>query len=66
MRTMKVRDLLKTLREDGWVLDRTKGSHRQLVHAKKRGLVTVSGHPGDEIPPGTLKSILRQAGLVEE
>jgi predicted RNA binding protein YcfA (HicA-like mRNA interferase family) len=60
---MKVRDLLKLLKADGWIVDRTRGSHRQLTHPVKLGVVTVSGHPGDVVHPKTLKSVLRQAGL---
>ena len=60
---MKVRDLLRLLREDGWWLARTRGSHHQFRHADKPGLVTVSGHGRDEVAPGTLHSILKQAGL---
>jgi predicted RNA binding protein YcfA (HicA-like mRNA interferase family) len=60
---MKVRDVLKMLEEDGWYLDRTRGSHRQYKHASKPGLVTVSGKPGDDLGPGTFNSVLKQAGL---
>jgi predicted RNA binding protein YcfA (HicA-like mRNA interferase family) len=60
---MKVRDVIKLLQQDGWDLERTKGSHRQYRHSAKPGTVTVAGHPSDEMPPGTLKSVLRQAGL---
>ena len=60
---MKVRDVLKRLQQDGWYLERTKGSHRQLRHLAKPGTVTVAGHPSDEVPKGTLKSIWKQAGL---
>jgi predicted RNA binding protein YcfA (HicA-like mRNA interferase family) len=63
---MKVRDLLKRLKTDGWVIDPTRGSHRQLVHPTKRGTVTVSGHPADDVHPKTLRSVLRQAGLEGE
>jgi predicted RNA binding protein YcfA (HicA-like mRNA interferase family) len=38
---MKVRDVLKVLDDDGWRLDRTRGSHRQFKHSTKPGLVTV-------------------------
>ena len=61
--TVKVRDVLKLLRNDGWSLITTAGSHRQLKHPTKPGRVTVSGHPSDDIHPKTLKSILTQAGL---
>lgn len=60
---MKVRDLLKLLEQDGWYLDRCKGSHRQFQHGHKAGTVTVAGHPGDDVPSGTLNSILKSAGL---
>ena len=51
------------LRADGWYLVATRGSHRQLKHAAKPGRVTVPGKPGDDLAPGTLNSILEQAGL---
>ena len=60
---MKVAQLIKLLRNDGWQLVRTKGSHRQFKHSKKKGLVTVSGKPSDDIQKGTLGNILRQANL---
>jgi predicted RNA binding protein YcfA (HicA-like mRNA interferase family) len=60
---MKVRDMLKKLSDDGWVLARTKGSHRQYKHPTKKGLVTVAGQPGDDLAPGTQNSILKQSGL---
>jgi predicted RNA binding protein YcfA (HicA-like mRNA interferase family) len=59
---MKVRDLLKILRDDGWIEKTQKGSHLQLVHQIKKGKVTVPIH-GGEVPIGTLNSILKQAGL---
>ncbi|MBL1153213.1 MAG: type II toxin-antitoxin system HicA family toxin [Armatimonadetes bacterium] len=63
---MQVRDAIKRLEEDGWILDRTRGSHRQFVHATKTGMVTVSGHPSDDGHAKTLKSIWKQAGLEQE
>lgn len=60
---MKVKEVIKLLEEDGWYLVRTKGSHRQFRHTSKLGTVTVSGKPSLEIPPGTLNSIFKQAGL---
>ena len=60
---MKIREILKTLSDEGWYVARTKGSHRQLKHPTKSGTVTIAGKPSIEIPPGTLKSILKQAGL---
>lgn len=60
---MKVRDILKLLEADGWQHVRTRGSHRQLKHPNKPGSVTVAGKPSLDLPPGTLNSILKQAGL---
>lgn len=51
------------LRRDGWMQVATRGSHRQFKHPLKPGRVTVAGKPGDDLPPGTLNSILKQAGL---
>jgi len=60
---MKVRDVIKLVESDGWRHVATKGSHRQYRHPVKPGRVTIPGHPGDDLHPGTLKSILTQAGL---
>lgn len=58
---MKVRDLIKLLERDGWYIARTRGSHRQFKHASKPGVVTVHGHPSDDVPAGTLNNINKQA-----
>jgi predicted RNA binding protein YcfA (HicA-like mRNA interferase family) len=60
---MKVRAVLRLLKEDGWVMERTKGSHRQFRHPAKPGTVTVAGKLSLDLPPATLSSILKQAGL---
>jgi len=60
---MKVREVIRMLEADGWTLVVTKGSHRQFKHPTKPGRVTVSGGLGDDMPKGTLASVIRQAGL---
>jgi predicted RNA binding protein YcfA (HicA-like mRNA interferase family) len=60
---MKVRDVMRLLANDGWVQVAQKGSHRQFKHPTKPGRVTVPGKLSDDLPTGTYKSILRQAGL---
>jgi predicted RNA binding protein YcfA (HicA-like mRNA interferase family) len=55
--------MVKMLEDDGWTTVRQRGSHRQFRHATKPGLVTVAGKPNDELAPGTLNSVLKQAGL---
>ncbi len=63
---MKVSAVLRMLKDDGWVEIARRGSHRQFKHANKPGRVTVAGKPSDDLAPGTLKSILKQAGLNHE
>jgi predicted RNA binding protein YcfA (HicA-like mRNA interferase family) len=63
---MKVREAIRLIEEDGWYLVATRGSHRQFKHPTRPGRVTVAGKASDDIAPGTLNSILKQAGLKEE
>ena len=60
---MKVSEILRMLHEDQSYLVATRGSHRQFRHPDKPGRVTVPGKPSDDLAPGTLNSILKQAGL---
>jgi predicted RNA binding protein YcfA (HicA-like mRNA interferase family) len=60
---MKIRDIIKLIERDGWYRVDTKGSHRQFKHPVKPGRVTIAGHSGDDLAPGTLNSVLKQAGL---
>jgi predicted RNA binding protein YcfA (HicA-like mRNA interferase family) len=62
---MKIRDVIRLIEADGWYLAATKGSHRQYKHLTKPGRVTIAGHPGDELAPGTLNSVLKQAQLLK-
>jgi len=60
---MKVKELIELIRADGWFQVRMRGSHRQFRHALRSGTVTVSGKASVDVPPGTLQSVLKQAGL---
>jgi len=60
---MKVKELIALIESDGWVQVRQRGSHRQFHHLRKPGTVTVAGKPSVAIPPDTLNSVLKQAGL---
>lgn len=62
---MKFRDVIKMIRDDGWVQVRTTGSHMHFKHPTKAGVVTVpgGGKENRDVAPGTLRSILRQAGI---
>lgn len=64
--TMKVRDILHVIENDGWYIIATRGSHRQFKHLVKPGRVTVAGKLSDDVAPGTLDSIVKQSGLKEK
>ena len=49
----------------GWYEVRRVGSHVRLRRDDRAEDVTIALHPGD-VPPGTLRSIMRQAGLTRE
>jgi predicted RNA binding protein YcfA (HicA-like mRNA interferase family) len=63
---MKVRDIIAMIEADGWRLVATRGSHRRYKHDVEVGRVTIAGKPGDDMAPGTLNSVLKQAGLKEQ
>ncbi len=61
--TMKVREVVKLITQDGWYIVNQVGSHRQYKHPAKPGRVTVAGKLGDDVSAGTLNSIFKQAQL---
>jgi predicted RNA binding protein YcfA (HicA-like mRNA interferase family) len=62
---VKVREVIRKLEADGWYLVATRGSHRQYKHPTKPGRVTIAGHSNDDLAPGTLTSVRKQAGWKE-
>jgi predicted RNA binding protein YcfA (HicA-like mRNA interferase family) len=60
MPSKKVRDVIKLVEDDGWCLVRTTGSHRQYHHPSKLDTVTIAGHSGQDMAPGTYNNILKQ------
>jgi len=60
----KARETLAKLQRAGFVIKRQSGSHVVLRHADGRQTY-VAMHTGD-VPGGTFRSILKQAGLTEE
>jgi predicted RNA binding protein YcfA (HicA-like mRNA interferase family) len=63
---MKVRELLRLLEKHGWRVSRFRGSHRQLTHPRRAGVITVAGNLGRDVPVGILKAVLKAAGIEEE
>lgn len=62
MNKYKVKDVIKMLREDGWIEMYVKGDHRQFKHPTKKGKVTVRGKPSETLSQFLLNSIWKQAG----
>ena len=60
---VRVPELTKILRDDGWRLCAWFGGHRQYQHPVKRGTVTVSRTSGTSFTRGALQSVLKQAGV---
>lgn len=59
---MKSSELIALLQSHGWVLRRVKGSHHQFKHPDFMQVITVP-HPKKDLKPGTLRQILKDAGL---
>ncbi|MGI8402720.1 MAG: type II toxin-antitoxin system HicA family toxin [Gemmatimonadaceae bacterium] len=59
---MNSREIIRLLEDDGWRLNRLKGSHHQYVHDTKPGTVTIP-HPRKDFPKGTIRSIEKQSGV---
>ncbi|PIZ25358.1 MAG: hypothetical protein COY47_06370 [Chloroflexi bacterium CG_4_10_14_0_8_um_filter_57_5] len=57
--------VIQILERKGFVLDRTKGSHRIYFHPETMKRVVVSFHRKD-LPQGTLLEILKEAGISRE
>ena len=65
--TLKPRDVIRALEQAGFVVVRIKGSHHILVHRDDRSRITnVPAHGSHDLPRGTLRDIIKQAGLTIE
>jgi len=60
------RDVIRRLKKFGFVFDRqAAGSHEIWYNASANRYTTIPNHPG-ELPEGTLRAILKQAGITPE
>ena len=65
--SLTARDAVKKLKKAGFVFDRqAKGSHEIWYNPITKRRTTIPNHPGVDIPKGTLKAILKEAGLTAE
>ncbi len=59
----RYREIVKRLKEFGFAFDRqAAGSHEIWFNPTSNRYTTVPNHPGD-MPEGTLRAILKQAGI---
>ncbi len=64
---MAAADVLKKLKAGGFIFDRyAKGSHEIWYNPNTKRRVTIPNHPGADIPKGTLRAIIREAGYSTE
>ena len=60
---MKCSELLRKLKQAGWVVERQNGSHKILRHPVHTNTITFPDHGSSEMAKGTEKAIKKQAGL---
>jgi len=60
---MKVKEIIKIIEQNGWMMVRRIRKSPQFKHINKEDLVTIAGHLNDDLAKGTLKSIIKQADL---
>lgn len=61
--TKKVKEVSDLLEQNGWKLVRVRGDHRIYYKAGAKRPIVVPGNMNDDLAIGTLKSILKEAGL---
>lgn len=54
--------LVRALERAGFAVTRVRGSHHRLRHPDGRS-TTVPVHPGQDVPKGTLRSVLQDVGM---
>ncbi|MCY7280704.1 MAG: type II toxin-antitoxin system HicA family toxin [Sphingomonas bacterium] len=59
---MRSADLIRLLRDNGWMLDRVRGSHHVFKHPNRPGHIVVP-HPKKALGTGLVAAIRKQAGL---
>ncbi len=65
--SVKPTQAIHKLRKAGFVFDRhAKGSHEIWYNPNTRRRTVIPNHPGKDIPKGTLRAIIQQAGLTIE
>ena len=57
---------VRAFERDGWVIDRIKGSHYIMLKEGHEATLSIPVHPGEVLNLGTLKGLIRDAGLTNQ
>ncbi|HFQ95060.1 MAG TPA: type II toxin-antitoxin system HicA family toxin [Anaerolineae bacterium] len=66
LRRVTGKELIKALRKAGFEVKRQRGSHVHMKREQDGKRLTVPVHAGQVIPIGTLRAILRDAGITSK
>ena len=63
---LKPEQVIRALKNGGFYIHETTGSHVQMKHRTRPGRVTIPYHRRFDLPKHIVKSIVRQAGLTNQ
>lgn len=66
MKSISGKKLCKIVEKLGWKLKRVTGSHHIYTKEDQEVILVIPVHGNRDLPSGTLKRILKDAGLTEE
>lgn len=66
MKSVSGKALCKVVEKHGWMLKRITGSHHIYAKQGVSVILSIPVHGSRDLPTGTLKSLLKDAGLTEE
>ncbi|NJL62733.1 MAG: type II toxin-antitoxin system HicA family toxin [Methylacidiphilales bacterium] len=66
MKAISGKALCKIIEKNGWVLKRITGSHHIYTKEDVAVILSIPVHSNRDLPIGTLKSIMKDAGITEE
>ena len=64
--SLKALEILRALERGGYFVHHVKGSHHYLRHPDRPGVRVAIFHHRRELPPGTVRQIIKAAGLTVE
>jgi len=66
VKTISGKKFCKILEQNGWELERIKGSHHIYSHTDCDAILTVPIHGNKDMKKGTLKKLLKDASMDED